>query len=91
MHTGNDPFDDSDLSPAERQAIAEEQIAKSWRQMTEADVRRHVRNLAGHPMGRQLGRVLVIALQRYCPQHLALLPAHWRGADNDNRQGGTAA
>jgi hypothetical protein len=86
-----DPFDTGHLSEADREAEAEVGRRRDWGRMSEQTVMAKVRALDGHPIRNELGRILAIALWRYCPQYLSLLPEEWRGAANDNRQGGTAA
>lgn len=88
-----DPFDDGHLSQAERQAAEDERIADSWRRMSGDDVRRKLWALNGHPLRLMLGRILAVACERFCPEHLELLPKDFRElpAANDNRTGGGTA
>ena len=61
------------LTP-EEQAQAEAERAQTWRDITDAQIRSHLRDLNGHPMRLTLGHMLAVAISRYAPHKLGQLP-----------------
>ena len=58
----------------EEQEHAEAERADTWRFITDAQIRTHLRDLQGHPMRLTLGHMLAVAINRYAPHKLGLLP-----------------
>lgn len=67
------------------EALRQERAAAegSWRGITEQQVRAKIRALDGHPFRMQLGRILAVALKRYAPKLLGLLPPEFLAANDD--------
>ena len=58
----------------QEQEQAEAERAQTWRDITDAQIRNHLRDLAGHPMRLTLGHMLAVAVSRYAPHKLGHLP-----------------
>jgi hypothetical protein len=58
----------------EEQEHAEAERAQTWRDISDAQIRSHLRDLSGHPMRLTLGHMLAIAISRYAPHKLGQLP-----------------
>ena len=58
----------------EEQEQAEAARADTWRYITDAQIRSHLRDLQGHPMRLTLGHMLAVAISRYAPHKLGQLP-----------------